>query len=72
MWNHLIPKVSFPKSHFDTLECTLNEITILELISKNPSIKQQELADITGKSLVTIKRLMAESFLLPMGEDEDS
>ena len=52
----LISKV--PKSHFDTLECTLNEIAILELISKNPSIKQKELADITGKSLVTIKRLM--------------
>lgn len=52
----LIPKV--PKSQFDTLECTLSEIAILELISKNPSIKQQELADITGKSLVTIKRLM--------------
>lgn len=52
----LISKV--PKSHFDTLECTLSEIAILELISKNPSIKQQELADITGKSLVTIKRLM--------------
>ena len=47
-----------PKSQFDTLDCTLDELAILELITKNPSVKQQELADITGKSLSTVKRLM--------------
>ena len=47
-----------PKSQFDTLDCTLEELAILELIKKNPAVKQQELADATGKSLSTIKRLM--------------
>ena len=50
------PKVS--KSQFDTLECTLEELAVLELVAKNPNITQQELADATGKSLSTIKRLM--------------
>ena len=52
----LISKV--PKSQFDTLECTLEELAVLELIAKTPGIKQQELADGTGKSLSTIKRVM--------------
>ena len=52
----VIPKV--PKSQFDTLECSLEELAILELIKKNPAVKQQELADATGKSLSTVKRLM--------------
>ena len=52
----LIPKV--PKSQFDTLEFTLEELAVLELIAKTPGIKQQELADGTGKSLSTIKRVM--------------
>ncbi len=47
-----------PKSQFDTLDCTLDELAILELIKKNPSVKQQDLADATGKSLSTVKRLM--------------
>ena len=47
-----------PKSQFDTLDCTLEELAFLELISKNPSIKQQELAEATGKSLSTVKRIM--------------
>ena len=47
-----------PKSQFDTLDCTLEELAILELIKMNPSVKQQELADATGKSLSTVKRLM--------------
>ena len=50
------PKV--PKSQFDTLECTLEELALLELVAKNPSIKQQELAETTGKSLSTVKRIM--------------
>ena len=52
----IIPKA--PKSQFDTLDCTLEELAVLELVAKNPSIKQQELADSTGKSIATIKRVM--------------
>lgn len=47
-----------PKCQFDTLECTLEELAVLELISKNPSIKQKELVTETRKSLRTIKRIM--------------
>lgn len=50
------PKV--PKSQFDTLDCTLEELAILELIAKNPTVKQQELVQTTGKSLSTVKRIM--------------
>ena len=50
------PKV--PKSQFDTLECTLEELVFLELIYKNPSIKQKDLVAETGKSLSTVKRIM--------------
>ena len=47
-----------PKSQFDTLECTLEELAILKLLYKNPSIKQKELVAETGKSLSTVKRIM--------------
>lgn len=47
-----------PKSQFDTLECTLEELAFLELIYKNPSIKQKDLVAETGKSLRTVKRIM--------------
>ena len=47
-----------PKSQFDTLECTLEELAVLELIFRNPLIKQKELVIETGKSLSTIKRIM--------------
>ena len=46
------------KYQFDTLECTLEELAILELVAKNPTIKQQELVEATGKSIATVKRLM--------------
>ena len=49
----VIPKV--PKSQIDTLECTLEELAVLRLIYKNPSIKQKELVAETGKSLSTVK-----------------
>ena len=52
----VIPKD--PKVQFDTLECTLEEVAFLELIAKNPSIKQKDLALETGKSLSTVKRIM--------------
>ena len=44
-----------PKSQFDTLKCTLEELAVLELVYKNPSIKQKELVAETGKSISTIK-----------------
>ena len=50
------PKVS--KCQFDTLDCTLEEFAVLELVTKNPAIKQQEIAEQTGKSIATIKRIM--------------
>jgi len=46
-----------PKHQFDALDCSLEELAVLELIAKNPSIKQTELMLETGKSIATIKRL---------------
>ena len=46
------------KYQFDTLDCTLEEVAVLELVAKNPTIKQQELVEATGKSIATIKRIM--------------
>ena len=51
-----IPK--FPKCQIDTLGCTLEELAVLELKIKNPSVKQAELVTETGKSLRSIKRIM--------------
>ena len=50
------PKVS--KYQFDALDCTLEELAVLELVAKDPTIKQQEIAESTGKSIATIKRIM--------------
>ena len=47
-----------PKCQNGTLECTLDELFLLELISKNPSVKQHELVELSGKSLRTVKRIM--------------
>jgi len=49
------PKV--PKYHFDTLDCSLEELAVLERVAQNPSIKQQELVSATGKSIATVKRV---------------
>lgn len=46
------------KYQFDTLECTLEELAILELVAKNPTIKQQEIVEATGKSIANVKRIM--------------
>lgn len=46
------------KYQFDTLDCTLEELAVLELVAKNPMMKQQELVEATGKSIATIKRIM--------------
>ena len=50
------PKV--PKYQFDTLDCSLEELAVLELVAKNPAMKQQEIVEATGKSIATIKRIM--------------
>ena len=47
-----------PKYQFDTLDCSLEELAVLELVAKNPTIKQQQLVEATGKSIATIKRIM--------------
>ena len=46
------------KYQFDTLDCTLEELAVLELVARTPAIKQQEIAEQTGKSIATIKRIM--------------
>ena len=51
-------KSETPKCQFSTLDCTLEELAVLDLIKKNPTIKQQELADITDKSIRSVKRIM--------------
>ena len=51
-------KQQSPKCQFGTLDCTLEELAVLDLIKKNPTIKQQELADITDKSIRSVKRIM--------------
>ena len=52
-------KLEVPKCQFGTLECTLEEIVVLNLISKDTSITQKKLVEETGKSIRTIKRVMA-------------
>lgn len=48
-----------PKVQNDTLKCTLEEMAVLKLIGENPSITQKEIIVQTGKSLSTVKRIMA-------------
>ena len=50
------PKIS--KYQFDTLNCSLEELPVLERVAQNPSIKQQELVSATGKSIATVKRII--------------
>jgi len=50
------PKVS--KYQFDTLNCSLEELAVLEQVAQNPSIKQQELVSATGKSIAIVKRII--------------
>lgn len=50
------PKIS--KYQFDTLNCSLEELAVLERVAQNPSIKQQELVSATGKSIATVKRII--------------
>ena len=36
----------------------MEELAVLERIAQNPTIKQQELVNATGKSIATVKRIM--------------
>lgn len=50
-----------PKCHYTVPKCqigTLGELAVLDLIKKNPSVKQAELAEQTGKSVRSIKRII--------------
>ena len=51
-------KSETPKCQIDTLKCTLEELAVLDLIKKNPSVKQTEIAEQTGKSVRSIKRII--------------
>ena len=47
-------KNEISKRQIDTLDCTLEELAVLNLIKKNPYVKQTELAEQTGKSVRSI------------------
>ena len=47
-----------PKCQIGTLECSLEELAVLGLITKNPTIRQAELAEQTGKSIRSVKRII--------------
>lgn len=40
------------------MNCSLEELVVLERIAKKPTIKQQELMSVTGKSIATVKRII--------------
>ena len=46
-----------PKSQFDTLNCTLEELAVLKIIEDNPKITQTEIAKSIKKSASTVKRI---------------
>jgi len=46
-----------PKSQFDTLDCTLEELAVLRIISEEPDITQAKLAKRIHKSVATVKRI---------------
>ncbi len=48
---------SAPKYQFDTLKCSLEELSVLRLMATNPKITQTELAERIKKSTATIKRI---------------
>ena len=53
-WAH---KVQLKVSTFNWI-VVLEELALLEIIKKNPSVKQTELAELTGKSVRSIKRIV--------------
>ena len=49
-----------PKSQFDTLNCTLEELAVLKIIEDNPKITQTEIAKSIKKSASTVKRITSD------------
>ncbi len=45
------------KCQFGTLNCTLEELALLQAVQRHPDITQQNLAKEIGKSLRTVKRM---------------
>ena len=50
-------KSEVSKCQIGTLDCTLEEMAVLQVIKNKPNVTQKELAERTGKSERTIKRL---------------
>jgi len=48
-----------PKCQNDTLDCTLEELAIVKILKENGKAKQEDIAKQIGKSLRTVKRIMA-------------
>ena len=48
-----------PKCQNDTLDCTLEEVAIVRILRENGKAKQEDIARQIGKSLRTVKRIMA-------------
>lgn len=48
---------TIPKSQFDTLNCTLEELAVIKVIEENPQITQTEIAKSIKKSASTVKRI---------------
>jgi len=51
--------VSVSKCQNDTLNCTLEELTIVKILKENGKVKQDDIASQIGKSVRTVKRIMA-------------
>ncbi len=56
--NLKVPNFRISKCQNDTLDCTLEEISIIQAIKNNPKITQAKLAKNLKKSLRTVKRIM--------------
>lgn len=56
---HIITS-AIPKSQFDTLNCTLEELAVLKIIEDNPKITQTEIAKSIKKSASTVKRITSD------------
>jgi fido (protein-threonine AMPylation protein) len=52
-------KFSSPKCQNDTLNCTLEELAIIKILKENGKAKQEDISLQIGKSLRTVKRIMA-------------
>ena len=56
---HLVQSASLevPKSHNDTLDCTLEEVALIKFVKEKPQATQKEIAVHIGKSERTVKRM---------------